>query len=131
MRPFILIFLGGGLGSVLRYTTGVWIHRLHPSAFPLGTLAVNVLGCLLIGFLASLMTDQASVRYEYRLAILVGVLGGFTTFSSFSWETVRLLHDGRLLTAFLNVATSVVLGLSATGLGVWCAYLIQRPSVQP
>ena len=89
-----LIFLAGGCGCLLRYGIAGWAQRLGNGSFPVGTLVVNVLGCVAIGFLASLFTGPILIREEYRLAILVGLLGGFTTFSTFGYETITLTDGG-------------------------------------
>ena len=88
---WLLIACGGGAGAVLRNAMASWGQRLVTGVFPLGTLMVNTVGCLAIGFLASLFAGPLLICEEYRLAILVGFLGGFTTFSSYSYETFALL----------------------------------------
>ncbi len=110
-----LIFIAGGLGCLLRYGVAGWAQRLTDSDFPAGTLAVNVAGCVAIGFLASLFTGPVLIRDEYRLAILLGLLGGFTTFSTFGFETISLANDGQFGLAALNLLLSNGLGL----LGAW------------
>jgi CrcB protein len=124
MLRLVLIFAGGGCGSVLRYFVGGWGQKLTAGSFPLGTLIVNILGCLLIGFLATLFNGPVLIRNEYRLAIIVGVLGGFTTFSSFSWETITLANDGQFVLALANVLVSITLGLAAAWLGSRCALMM-------
>jgi CrcB protein len=119
----LLIALGGGFGSVMRYWLGGWTQRLAGISFPAGTLVVNVLGCLLIGFLSALFLGRVVIRDDFRFAIMVGVLGGFTTFSSYSWETIALVNGGQAGLALLNVVATNVLGLAAAWLayrlGVW------------
>ena len=117
MTKLLLIFVGGGCGSVLRYLAGGWAQRLTTGPFPAGTLAVNITGCLLIGFLTPLLTGHYLMREEYRIAILVGLLGGFTTFSTFAMETVSLTGDRQWRLAALNVLLSNGLGLAAAWLG--------------
>jgi len=117
MTKIMLIALGGGAGSVLRYLIAGWGQRLASETFPFGTLLVNVLGCLLIGFLYAAFAGPWLVREEYRLALLVGVLGGFTTFSTFGYETFTLANDGQWGLVLFNVGLSVTLGLAAVGLG--------------
>lgn len=117
MIRYALIFLGGGLGSVLRYTIAGWTQRAADTAFPLGTLVVNVAGCLIIGFLAATLTGPILIRDDYRIGLMVGVLGGFTTFSSFSIETLMLANDGQFVLALLNILFSVALCLTAAWLG--------------
>jgi fluoride exporter len=118
MIRLAIVFLGGGIGSVLRYLVAGWVQSLSNGAFPLGTLTVNLVGCALIGFLAPLLTTgPVLVRPEYRLAILVGLLGGFTTFSSFAWETVKLTDDSQWLFAIANIVASNAVGLTFAWLG--------------
>lgn len=116
MYRLVLIALGGAVGAVLRYLVQGWTQRLISPAFPLGTLVVNISGCLLIGFLGGLFFGPRPIQEDYRFAILVGLLGGYTTFSTFGWETMRLMEDGEFSLALLNVGSSVVVGLAA----IWC-----------
>jgi len=113
------IAAGGALGSVLRFTLSQGVHVLAGRGFPYGTLTVNILGCLLMGALFTLFVDRWSASMVWRAALLIGVLGGFTTFSSFSIETFNLIEQGELLKATVNVIGSVMLCLTATGFGVW------------
>lgn len=117
MWKLALIFIGSGTGGLLRYSLGGYIQRLTNGAFPLGTLTVNVLGCLLIGFLSATLTTRLIIPAEYRVALLVGVLGGFTTFSTFGLETFTLLNDGQFARAALNITASLIAGLAAVWLG--------------
>lgn len=118
MTHLVLVFLGGGAGSVLRYLVGKWIGAFAPhAAFPWGTFAVNVLGSLLIGLLATLAT-RGTLSAEWRLMLVVGFCGGFTTFSTFSRESLALLTGGQALTFVLYAAGSVALGLAAAWCGV-------------
>lgn len=114
-----LLFIAGGgaAGSVLRYLAAGWGQRLTAGVFPLGTLLVNVSGCLLIGYIGTLLAGPALVRDEYRLAVLVGFLGGFTTFSTFGYETWALLNDREWGMAAANVLLSNLLGLAALWFG--------------
>ncbi len=93
------------------------VQRWAGGPFPAGTLAVNVVGCALIGLLAAAFAGTWAVREEVRLAIVVGVVGGFTTFSAFAWETYALGRDSEMRLALANVAVSCALGLAAVGLG--------------
>lgn len=113
-----LILIASGVGGVCRYLLSGWAQKLANGSFPAGTLAVNVLGCLLIGFLSAAFAGRWLVREEYRVALIVGVLGGFTTFSAFGLETFALLNDGQYTRAAWNVAASVGLGLAS----VWAGY---------
>lgn len=116
MNRLILIFVGGGIGSVLRYLTQGLVQRLSGS-FPLGTMAVNLIGCLAIGFLGGLFFGPRPIPADYRFALLTGLLGGYTTFSAFGWETLQLTDDRQFLYAGLNIILSVGLGLLAVWLG--------------
>ena len=117
MTKLILIFLGSGLGGVMRYAIGGWVQALTGASFPSGTLVVNVLGCLAIGFLGAAFAGPVLIKEEYRIAILVGLLGGFTTFSTFGRETFALAADREMLWAALNLLLSNGLGLAAVWLG--------------
>ena len=117
MTRWLLIAMGGAAGSLLRYALQGWVHRLAGTALPLGTLVVNVLGCLVIGFLAAACAGPISLRDDYRLGLTVGLLGGFTTFSTFGWETFALTSSGQVRWAVANVALSCTLGLLAVWFG--------------
>jgi fluoride exporter len=113
-----LIAIGGAGGSVLRYWMQSTLQRATGGTFPVGTLVVNILGCLAIGFLNRALTGAWLIREEYRIALTVGVLGGFTTFSAFGWESFTLANDGQFPRAAANIVLSVTLGLIA----VWIGY---------
>ncbi len=118
MRAILLIFVGGGIGSVLRYALSRWVNNSIISHFPLGTFIVNIIGCFLIGFIIFYTErDQEHVQ-EWRLLLVTGLCGGFTTFSAFSMENVQLLIDQRIFIAFLYIAGSVALGFLATYCGL-------------
>lgn len=127
MRQLLAVALGGSLGSVARYLLQGAVQRRAGAAhgwaavFPWGTLAVNLLGCLGIGFLAVLFEERLAVAPETRTFVLIGLLGGFTTFSSFSFETWALLRDGNTLLALVNAAGSVTVGLVAVIAGAMLA----------
>lgn len=116
MERYLLVALGGALGSLLRYGLGAWIQGLLGPGFPYSTLLVNALGSLLIGVVVRLSLEGA-LSGEARLFLAMGVLGGFTTFSTFSYETVLLLQDGEVLKALAYVGLSVVLGVFLALLG--------------
>lgn len=111
------IGLGAGVGGMLRFGMSRWLQGLVSTRLPIGTMAVNVLGCLLIGLLASVLTESTLVRPEHRLGILVGLLGGFTTFSSYAWETLTVGQGGFPGAALLNIGLSNGLGLLAVWIG--------------
>ena len=117
MLQIALIALGGAAGSVARYLMAGGVQRLAGGVFPWGTMSVNVLGCLAIGFLNQAFSGPVWIRPEYRLALTIGVLGGFTTFSTFGWETFALLNDRQFPAAAGNVLASVAVGLFAVWLG--------------
>ena len=118
MNQVLAIAAGGAAGSVLRFWMSTWVHSFAGRSFPYGTLAVNVIGCLLMGFLFVLLVERMSDSAVWRAALLIGVLGGFTTFSSFSIETFNLLEQGDYLKAGVNALSSLVLCLGATWAGV-------------
>ncbi len=115
---YILVFVGGGLGAGARYwLTGV-VHRISGPGFPFGTLVVNVAGCLAIGICMTAFEERFAVTPGLRVFLIVGILGGFTTFSSFSFETMALLREGSVWQGLLNVAGSVLTCLAATWAGM-------------
>jgi CrcB protein len=118
MHKLLLIFLGSGIGGICRYLLSGWTQRLANGSFPIGTMVVNVVGCFLIGFLVAAFAGRWLLREEYRIGLIVGILGGFTTFSAFGLETFRLTNDGQFALAALNVVLSCALGLAA----VWFGY---------
>lgn len=127
MGKALLVGLGGFAGSILRYWLSGYIQQLTQSAtFPFGTLTVNLLGCLVIGFLSELAEMRSAFSAESRALLFIGLLGGFTTFSTFSNETTNLLRDGQNLPAGLNIGAHIVLGLAAVWLGRSLAYWIWR-----
>lgn len=117
MQKLLLIAAGGAVGSVVRYALAGWVQKLGSGAFPVGTLVVNLSGCLAIGFLGMVLTGPWLVREEYRVAILIGILGGYTTFSAFGRETYLLVADGQWTPAIMNVVLSNGLGLIAVWFG--------------
>jgi CrcB protein len=104
----VLIGLGGGLGAMLRYGVARLAQPLGGASFPAGTLVVNLSGAFVLGFLATYLVERTSMPVEWRLGVTVGVLGGYTTFSTFSLETLNLLSDDQWLLACVNAAVSVV-----------------------
>jgi fluoride exporter len=115
----LLIFFGAGLGGVFRYWVSTGIHAIASRPFPYGTLVVNISGCLLMGFLFTLTTERyTDTAFSLRPLLLIGFLGGYTTFSSFSIETMMLLESGQWFSGLLNIFLSVMLCLLATSIGI-------------
>ncbi len=117
MINYILVFAGGGIGSVIRFMLGTWIGQHWGRSFPLGTFVINVTGSFLIGLLMTLITVRFIVNPQWRLLLVVGGLGGYTTFSTFQYETGKLAMDGELGYAALNMVLSVAVGFMALKLG--------------
>jgi CrcB protein len=125
MSKVLLVGAGGFIGSILRYSIGLFVARWADSAkFPFGTLVVNLIGCLVIGFLSHLAESRGIFTAEARVFIFVGILGGFTTFSSFGNETIDLWRGNREVFAVANIAGHLILGLSGVWIGRLLAYQI-------
>jgi fluoride exporter len=123
MKSAMLVALGGALGSVARFKLSGWLlHHAIDWKFPVGTFAVNVIGCLLAGILAGLAEKHDLLSADTRLLLFTGVLGGFTTFSAFGLETMFLIKRGELGVATLNVMLSVAAGLLALWIGLGAGY---------
>lgn len=126
MKQMLLVALGGALGSVARFKLSGWVLQQAPNwRFPTGTLAVNVVGCLIAGLLAGMAVKQDVFTPEARVFLFTGILGGFTTFSAFGLETLLLLKRGETAVAAANVVVSVVVGLAVA----WLGYAITARSV--
>jgi CrcB protein len=123
MNTILLVAAGGAAGSVARYLMASGIQTSTGWEFPIGTVLVNILGCFLIGILYVLLVARPDPRHELRALLMVGVMGGFTTFSSFSLETVILAMNGNYAGATLNVVISVFSCLVGTTLGISLARL--------
>jgi CrcB protein len=125
--PVIYVAIGGALGSISRYLLGTWIQNVSRSIdFPYGTLAVNLIGCFVIGFLSQLAETRGAFTPETRALVFIGVLGGFTTFSSFANETFNLMRDGETFNALANIGANVIVGLVLVWLGRMLAYWIWK-----
>lgn len=118
MRALLFVGIGGGLGSILRYVISVFAGRYIPIVFPVGTFLVNISGCFLIGVFYSIFSKHAEFNSDWRLFLITGICGGYTTFSTFSYDGLILLKQGINLSFMLYVLGSVVLGLLATFAGI-------------
>lgn len=116
MKELLAIGSGGFIGSVLRYLISGWVHRLYLVSFPIGTLGVNSMGSFLLGLIMGL-SSRAIISSNVRLFLAIGVMGGFTTFSTFSYETMMLLFHKSYGEAFLNMGLSFFLGIVLAYLG--------------
>jgi fluoride exporter len=114
---YLLIACGGGAGSLARYLAGTAIMNRFGGRFPLGTLVVNVSGSFLIGLLMTWLTERYAPHPQLRMLLVVGFLGGYTTFSSFEWETYGTVREGGAWLGLVNVVASVTLGYLAVWLG--------------
>ena len=117
MIRYLLVAIGGGTGALVRYVAASAIMTRFGGKFPLGTLVINVTGSFLIGFLMTMLTERLQLDPRWRLLLVVGFLGGYTTFSSFEWETYTAVRGGELWAGMLNVVSSVMLGYVAVSLG--------------
>ncbi len=117
MMDILIIGIGGFIGSVARYGMAVWIGQRWGRVFPLGTFVINVSGSFVIGLLMTLFTERLLVNPQWRLLLVVGFLGAYTTFSTFEYETGTLVRDGEWLIAAMNVVFSVTVGFIALKLG--------------
>jgi len=114
IKNLLLVGLGGGIGSMLRYATGLLINT---KIFPYSTLLVNILGSFVIGIIFALSIKEQSIAAHWKLFVATGICGGFTTFSAFSLENMGLLQSGKYGMAFTYIALSILLGIAATFLG--------------
>ncbi len=121
MTHLLLVALGGALGSVARHVAGAGVHRLAGGAFPVGTLTVNVIGSFLVVVVVHASATRGLLSAEARLFLGTGVMGGFTTYSAFNFETIALLQSGAVTLAVLNVAVTVAGCLLAGGAGLMAA----------
>lgn len=119
-----MVAVGGGIGAVTRYAVSLWAADRLGTVFPYGTFIANVVGCFIIGLFMTLVTEKFIANPYWRLLITTGFLGGLTTFSSYSYETFRLLEDTGFTAALNNIAANLVTGLMATWLGIKLARVL-------
>jgi CrcB protein len=121
MMKYLMVAMGGAVGSTLRFWAGGYVVSRFGTRFPYGTFAVNCTGSFLIGLVITLIAEHANVNPNWRYLLGVGLIGGYTTFSAFEYETFQSLRDGKMLIASLNVVLSVAVGLICVWLGVAAA----------
>lgn len=119
LKSILIVFAGSGIGGVARFGVQTWVSKMYPFTFPLGTFIVNIFGCFLIGLFYALSEKGNVLTPDWRLALTTGLCGGFTTFSTFSYENMNLLRTGDYLYFGLYAAGSVLLGIAAVYLGVF------------
>lgn len=124
MEKLLIVAVGGGIGAVSRYLVSTWAAARLGVHFPYGTLLVNVVGCLIIGLFMTLTTERFIVNPYWRLLVTVGFVGGLTTFSSYSYESFKLLEEAGLLAALANIGSNLLLGFGATYLGITLGRLV-------
>lgn len=120
MDRYLVVLAGAGLGGLMRYVAGAWIAEKYGGRFPLGTFLINVTGAFLIGVLMTLFTERFQPHPNWRLFLVVGVLGGFTTFSTFEYEAYQAVRTGAHWIGLIYMAGSVLLGY----VGVWLGALL-------
>lgn len=125
IKEAFIIGAGGAVGSVLRYYSGQFISKNYPSQIPLGTLIVNLLGCLLIGILLGYFAKNQGLSNEWKLLLVTGFCGGYTTFSTFAAENITLIQNQQVSQAILYIGLSVLLGLAAVYSGIMISRLFQ------
>lgn len=121
MGTIIAVGMAGAIGSILRFILSVRVQSLTNSSFPFGIFSVNVIGCFLIGFLATFFLERMEVLPIWRAAVLIGFLGGFTTFSAFTNDSISLIESGEFFMAISYIFLTLILCLLVTWIGVWLA----------
>jgi CrcB protein len=121
MSRYVVVMLGGAIGAVSRFIVGSLVLRFYATVFPLGTFLINISGSFLIGLLMTLFLNRPAIHSNWRLFLVTGILGGYTTFSSFEWEALTALRGGSEAIAFLYIGSSVIVGLAGAWLGLLAA----------
>jgi CrcB protein len=124
---YLAIAIGGALGAMARFWLGTFIGERFPSRFPYGTLVINVTGSFIIGFFLTLVSERVNIHPNWRFAFAVGFVGAYTTFSTFEYETFKLVEDGEILSSLMNVFISLVVGFIA----VWGGIVLARKVTLP
>ena len=124
MKTLCIIAIGGGLGSILRYLTTLFVSKYFESNFPVATLLTNVFGCFLIGLFFGFLEKQNAISQDLKFFLITGICGGYTTFSAFSLENVQLLQNNQFIIPILYISASVFFGLIATWFGLFIVKLI-------
>lgn len=125
MNKILVVAVGGAFGAAARHWLSSLISARWPMHFPLGTYVINITGSFIIGFFLTMIGERAAVHPNWRLLIAIGFVGAFTTFSTFEYETLKLIEEGRFMTAALNVILSVMVGFIAVWLGVVAARFVE------
>lgn len=126
LTKYLAVGAGGALGAMLRYYLGGTLLARAGAPFPTATFVINITGSFIVGFFLTLVTERLHISPHWRLAVAVGFVGAYTTFSTFEYETARLVEDGYLLRALLNVVLSVVVGFAAVWAGILTARKIEH-----
>jgi CrcB protein len=129
LTKYLAVGAGGALGAMLRYYLGGTLLARAGAPFPTATFVINITGSFIVGFFLTLATERLHISPHWRLAVAVGFVGAYTTFSTFEYETARLVEDGDFMRALLNVVLSVVLGFAAVWAGIIAARKIERAPV--
>lgn len=122
MKQILFVGLGGAMGSILRYGVNIVTAKYYAASFPLATFIINVVGCFLAGLFFGMLSEDTSAQQQLKLLLITGFCGGFTTFSAFALENVRLMQSGNVVTPIVYTSASIVTGLIA----VWIGLLITR-----
>jgi CrcB protein len=128
LSKYLIVGLGGAIGAIARFWLSALIGERLPARFPLGTLAINVSGSFIVGFFMTLVTERVNIHPNWRLGVAVGFVGAYTTFSTFEYETFRLLETGSGLGALANVLVSLILGFLAVWGGIALARELGTPT---
>ena len=118
IKSILLVGVGGGIGSIFRYLCQKWVYQLYPSIFPWGTFLVNIVGCFLIGVFFAASEKASFIPGDWRLFLMTGLCGGYTTFSAFAFENMNLVRAGNISYTLLYSIGSVVLGILAVFAGI-------------